>query len=96
MTRIQTLIAAAAGCLALLGVAQSAEPVSDSQITDQVVAKLSQTNPDQARRLQVSTKDGVVTLSGAATSGNAAFKAIQQARSVEGVVKVENRLSIQQ
>lgn len=92
-----SFVAAALGCFGLMGaVAQSAQPTSDAQITDQVLAKISQDTPEMARRLQVDTKDGVVTLSGSAYSGAAALKVLQDARSVEGVVKVQNRLSIQQ
>ncbi|HTV52184.1 MAG TPA: BON domain-containing protein [Steroidobacteraceae bacterium] len=97
MNRNYPSLAAALLLSALIGgMAQSAEPASDAQITDHVLARITQDNPDMARRVQVATKDGVVTLSGSAYSGAAALKALQDARSVEGVVKVQNRLSIQE
>lgn len=91
----------AAGALALVvGAAAafgaSAAPASDAQISDQVSARIAQTEPSLANRLQVSTKDGVVTLSGQAGSGLAVIKALQEARHVPGVVKVENHLTVTQ
>ncbi len=72
----------------------SAQPVNDSQLSDQVVAALRRTDASLVSRLEVSTRDGVVTLSGHATSIQAAMKAVQAARNVPGVTKVRNQMSV--
>lgn len=100
MKRANTFIAAAVGCAAFLaGVAfadsNGAPPASDAQITQRVMGKLAADDPQVARMIQVTTKDGVVTLSGLTFNGEDEAKVLRDARSVEGVVKVENRLSIQ-
>lgn len=102
MKRVNAFVAVAVGCTAFLaGVAfaddnGSAAPASDATITQRVMGKLSVDDPQLARYVQVSTKDGVVTLSGLATTGLDAAKALRDASSVEGVVKVENRLTVEQ
>lgn len=98
MNRVSSFVSVIA-CLVLLGsgaIAHSspgAQPVSDSQITDQVVAAVRRTAPNLVR-LEVNTKDGVVTVSGQARSAQAAMNAIQAAQSVPGVTKVRNKLSL--
>ena len=97
MSRTKSFLAAAiVGCLSLAGVVLADAPVTDSQITDRVVGKLSVDDPALVKRAQVETKDGVVTLTGHAHTGNEAAKALRDASSVAGVVKVENRLQLQQ
>jgi len=97
MSRTKSFFAAAVvGCLSLAGVALADAPVNDSQITDLVMGKLSVDDPAIVKRVQVSTKDGVVTLSGRANTGSEAAKALRDASSVAGVVKVENHLQLQQ
>ncbi len=102
MKRVNAFVVAAVGCAAFLaGVAFAADnggaaPLSDAQITQRVLGKLSVDDPQMVRYIQVSTKDGVVTLSGLALNGLDEAKALRDASSVEGVVKVENRLSLQQ
>jgi len=96
------LVAVAAGCMTFLAGAASADSPSptpsatDAEITQRVMGKLSVDDPTLARLLQVSTKDGVVTLSGLAYTGADALKALRDARSVAGVTKVRNRMSLQQ
>jgi hyperosmotically inducible protein len=70
-------------------------PVSDTEITAQIVAALRRIDPQQARRLQVTTRDGVVTLAGPVSSGTA-LQALNAAKSVQGVAKVRNNMSIAQ
>ena len=102
MFRTKFFVSTAVGCLALVagaGFAESAhgaDAVSDSQLTGRVMGKLSVDDPEIARLIQVTAKDGVVTLSGTAYTGQQALKALKDAESVAGVVKVQNRLSIQQ
>ncbi len=100
MKRTSTFIAVAVGCAAFVaGVAFAADsgapPASDAQITQRVLGKLAVDDPQLVRLIQVSTKDGVVTLSGLAFNGMDEAKVLRDAASVEGVVKVENRLSLQ-
>jgi len=86
------------GGLILLGsaaLASSAQPASDAQINEQLAGALRQVEPNLARRVQVDTKNGVVTLSGQ-TSPDLAAKALQAAQRVPGVTKVRNPISVMQ
>ncbi len=96
MNRSKMFVAAVAGYLTLAGGLAVADPSADTQITDRVVGKLSVDDPQIAHRVQVETKDGVVTLSGTAYTGAQALKALKDAQSVAGVVKVQNHLSVAQ
>jgi hyperosmotically inducible periplasmic protein len=101
MKRVNVFVAAAAGCAAFLASVAFADSsggaqVSDAQLTHRVMGKLAVDDPQLASRIQVSVKDGVVTLSGLTYNGLDAAKALRDAGSVEGVVKVENHLTIEQ
>lgn len=99
MKRVNVFLAVAVGCATFLtGVAfaDGNGGATDAQITQRVVGKLSVDDPQVARLIQVSVKDGVVTLTGLTYNGLDAAKALRDAASVEGVVKVENHLTIQQ
>lgn len=102
MKRTGNFVSAAVGCLALvagIGLSTAAlgeEPVSDSQLTGRVVGKLAVDDAEIAHRVQVTSKDGVVTLSGTAYTGQQVIKALRDAESVAGVVKVQNHLSVEQ
>lgn len=103
MKRAHCFVAVAAGCAAFLtgvafaGTGTTHTPkASDATITHRVMGKLAVDDPEVARGIQVSTKDGVVTLKGMTFNGADEAKVIRDAESVEGVVKVKNRLSIQQ
>jgi len=96
MNRVSSFVALAASAVLLASAAyaqSSAAPASDSQLSDQVAAAVRQNNPNLVVGLDVSTKDGVVTLSGQTRSAQDAMKALQAARRVPGVTKVVNRLS---
>lgn len=95
MKRVSSFVALAASTLLLASVAyaQSSAAPADSQISDQVAAAVRQANPNLVVRLDVTTKDGVVTLSGQTRTTLDAMKALQVARGVPGVTKVVNRLS---
>jgi osmotically-inducible protein OsmY len=86
-----------ASLLLLLGSAAyaqtSTQPANDSQISDQVAAALQRADPTLVVHLEVTTKDGVVTLSGQTRSPQDAIKAIQAAHTVPGVTQVRNRLT---
>jgi osmotically-inducible protein OsmY len=98
MTRKKIFAGWVAGSLALVaGMAFADAPApqaTDSQITDRVMGKLSVDDPQLIKRVQVETKDGVVTLSGRAYTGGEMAKALRDAGSVAGVVKVQNRMSM--
>ena len=96
MKRSTVFVAAVAGYLALAAGLAVADPSADAQITERVVGKLSVDDPQIAHRVQVETKEGVVTISGTAYTGAQALKALKDAQSVAGVVKVQNHLSIAQ
>ncbi len=102
MFRTKFFVSTAVGCLAFVASvgfassAHSADAVSDSQLSGRVMGKLAVDDPEIARLVQVSAKDGVVTLSGTAYTGQQALKALKDAESVAGVVKVQNHLAVQQ
>lgn len=101
MKRAHCFLAAAAGCAAFLtsvafaGGSSTTPKASDATITHRVMGKLAVDDPEVARMIKVSTKDGVVTLNGMTFNGADEAKVLRDAQSVEGVVKVKNRLSIQ-
>jgi hypothetical protein len=96
-----SLLVALVGSVWLLGGAAiaadspSVPPGNDAQITDQVTAALRQIDPTLGRRLVVMTENGVVTLTGQ-TGPGFARSALQAAKSVPGVTKVRNQMSVLQ
>ena len=69
--------------------------VKDSVITSKIKAQMAMDKKISARHIKVDTdKKGIVTLSGKAKSKEEADKAVSIARSVEGVVSVENNIQI--
>jgi osmotically-inducible protein OsmY len=75
--------------------AQDVEKPADAAITTQVKNQLAANDPIIAPRIMVSTQDGVVTLKGIALTQQYILNALHDARSVQGVVKVENRLRLE-
>ncbi|MFY9549857.1 MAG: BON domain-containing protein, partial [Thermoanaerobaculia bacterium] len=72
-----------------LGTAATAE---DAAITVEVRRRLEGAAP--ARRIQVSTRRGVVTLSGAVDTEQEKSEALEAARKTPGVSRVEDRLVV--
>ena len=68
---------------------------TDTEITNRVVHKLIEADADVARRIRVSTLNGVVTLEGTVLSPSQIFKVMGDAGKVSGVVQVKNRLHVQ-
>jgi hyperosmotically inducible periplasmic protein len=69
--------------------------VKDAAITTKIKSKLAAEKLASAMHIKVDTdKNGVVTLSGKATSQGEADKAVSIARSVEGVAAVENNIQV--
>lgn len=81
------------------GAAQAAQQagmvVTDAAITAGVNAKLAADEELSALRINVDTQQGRVALSGDAPSMAARERATELARSVEGVLAVDNRLTLQ-
>jgi osmotically-inducible protein OsmY len=92
MNRVSSFLAALL-LLASAAYAQTTQPALDAHISDQGAAAIQPADPGLVLHLEVSTKDGVVTLSGQTRSPQNVVKAIQTARSVPGVTQVRNRLS---
>ena len=72
------------------------DAIDDLTITASVKTALLNEPTITAPRIDVDTKQGVVTLSGRVTSKQEELKAIQLARAVSGVVDVKSTLQIQQ
>jgi hyperosmotically inducible periplasmic protein len=71
-------------------------PVKDSYITTKVKAELAKDSSTKAHNIKVTTKDGVVALSGSVTSKAEKEKAETDARGIKGVVDVNNGLEVKQ
>ena len=69
--------------------------VSDAGTTAEIKAKLLADTQVSGLRIDVDTKDSVVTLTGAVSTMAEKNKALELARSVSGVTRVEDRLTIE-
>lgn len=69
----------------------SEQPVTDTWITTKVKSSLLADADVAGSDINVSTKDGVVTLAGVLNSQAAVDKAVQITRGIEGVVDVDTR-----
>lgn len=74
--------------------AAAANRVDDASITAKVNAELARDKELSAIRVDVDTRDGVVTLSGPAPSASAKERAAEVALKVDGVQSVNNQLTI--
>lgn len=74
--------------------AAGAEKVDDATITAKVNAALAADKDLSAVRIDVDTKNGVVTLTGPAPSPEASAQATKIAKNVKGVTSVENKLTV--
>jgi hyperosmotically inducible protein len=74
--------------------AAGAEKVDDATITAKVNAALAADKNLSAVRIDVDTKNGVVTLTGPAPSPEASAQATKIAKNVKGVTSVENKLTV--
>ena len=70
-------------------------PVTDANITTAVKEKLSKTPSLKDANINVSTKDGVVTLTGMLKTGGLKGVATNVTKSVKGVRKVDNKITIE-
>jgi hyperosmotically inducible protein len=71
-----------------------AEAVDDAAITTAVKAKLIGDRQVSGTKIDVDTKDGIVTLKGTVKSDEEKSKAIQIARDTKGVQRVEEQLTV--
>ena len=101
--RVSMLVAAATCAIAAGGVfaadadtAKTDHPVKDSYITTKVKAELAKDSATKAREIKVTTKDGVVALSGIVSSKAEKDKAETDARGIKGVVDVNNGLDVKE
>jgi len=97
--RVSMLVAAATCALAASGVFAADtddHPVKDSYITTKVKAELAKDTATKARKIKVTTKDGVVALSGTVDSKAEKEKAETDARGIKGVLDVNNGLEVKE
>lgn len=73
---------------------QAGAKVDDAKITSQVNAGLAQDKDFGTGAVDVTTREGVVTLKGTAPSAAAKARAAEIARNVKDVKSVENQLSV--
>ena len=76
------------------GMAKAGEAIGDAAITGKVKTALIADPDVKALKIDVDTKDNVVTLNGSADTKAHADKAVTIAKGIEGVKSVENRLSV--
>jgi hyperosmotically inducible protein len=74
--------------------ADTAKKVDDSWITTKVKGELAKDSDTKAHKIRVKTVSGVVTLDGQVASAAEKTKAEQDARSIKGVVDVNNSLTV--
>jgi len=74
--------------------AEAEARVEDGVITAAVKARLLSDTTVNGMRIDVDTREGVVTLTGPVQSPDARARAIELAGSTEGVIRVEDRLTV--
>lgn len=73
-----------------MSAAKSEQPVTDTWITTKVKTELATTEGIKSTDISVTTKNGLVTLSGVVNSKAQVQKAIAVAKAVKGVQKVDS------
>ena len=76
------------------GMAKAGEAMGDAAITGKVKTALIADPDVKALKIDVDTKDNVVTLNGSVDTKAKADKAVTIAKGIEGVKSVENRLTV--
>jgi len=89
------LLIVTAGCGAATGRTGVNRAFDDATITTRVKTALINAPLDNIARIDVETRQGVVTLSGRVSSRDEEAKAIALARTVKGVADVKSALQIQ-
>jgi osmotically-inducible protein OsmY len=83
-----------AAVLALASAGAVADPAQDAELAKRVTRALEKEDRMQAAAIDVTAKDGVVTLWGTALTPDERQRASRVAYRIVGVKKVENRLAI--
>jgi hyperosmotically inducible protein len=73
---------------------KAGDAISDSAVTGKVKTALLADPDVKGLKIDVETKDGVVTLNGTADNSANSSKATTVARGIEGVKSVENKLTV--
>lgn len=89
MKRVTTFVAALA-----IAVATAACSQTDSGVTTKIKASYAQDDLVKAHEINVTTREGVVTLTGEVPSMEARQQAVRLARETEGVTDVIDQLSV--
>lgn len=87
-------LAATVGCSVASGQKSAGEFVDDSVITTRVKAALIEDSEIRAGEINVETFKGVVQLSGFVSSREAANRAVERARAINGVKSVKNDMQL--
>ncbi|MGH8316671.1 MAG: BON domain-containing protein [Steroidobacteraceae bacterium] len=97
MYRKQSLCVTAALCALLISAVAGADqhPFKDSYITTKVKSELVSDFGKRAAHIHVTTKDGVVALTGRVDSADAKDRADRDARRIKGVVDVIDKLNVE-
>ena len=93
-SRLFVLATALSGFLMGTAVAADQHPVKDSYITTKVKSELVGDFGKRAGHIHVKTKDGVVALTGRVESEDAKDRAERDAKKIDGVVDVINKLDV--
>ncbi len=80
--------------LASVSLAKEKPPITDDTIYDQVRLRLANDQVVKGAALQVSVKEGVVTLGGEVEQNNQKERATKLAKKVRGVKQVVNNISL--
>ncbi|RPJ70150.1 MAG: BON domain-containing protein [Acidobacteria bacterium] len=73
---------------------RAGEMLSDGAVTAKIKSKMALDDTIEARHINVSTRDNVVTLSGTVASARQRERAVQLAKETEGVKSVKDELRI--
>ena len=89
LRRVTSLV----GMAALVGTMVACSQ-TDPGVTTAVKAKLAMDETVKAYKIDVDTKDGVVTLSGTVDTAEAKTRAVEVARTTKGVTSVQDQLAV--
>lgn len=94
-----SITAAAAALIFVAGGAfandpKSGQPLTDTMITTKVKTELAKDDETKARHINVTTKNGVVRLSGLVDTAAEKQKAEEDVKNIEGVMSVDNQLTV--
>jgi hyperosmotically inducible protein len=99
--RQKTWIPALGACAVLLAggafandTGKSEQPMADTLITTKVKAELTKDDTTKAHKISVTTQNGIVRLSGVVDSITEKQHAEADARTIKGVLDVNNELSV--